>query len=196
MNDVQAKWNAIYRQSASNIEPIELLQTHAFLLPITGHALDLACGLGGNALWLATRGMTVDAIDISDVALANLDKEASARRLAISLRQCDLCTDGLPISQYDVVVVSRFLDRTLCDAIMAALKPKGLLFYQTFTRDKIDPQGPRNPEYLLARNELLDLFEPLDVVFYQEMAHIGDVRYGNRNEACFIGQKPQTLEYA
>jgi hypothetical protein len=72
---------------------------------------------------------------------------------------------------------------------MAALKPGGLLFYQTFTRNKLDQQGPSNPDYLLASNELLRLFKPLNVVFYQEYAKLGDVRFGNRNEACFIGQK-------
>jgi tellurite methyltransferase len=63
------------------------------------------------------------------------------------------------------------------------------LFYQTFTRNKLDQHGPSNPDYLLGDNELLSLFSSLSLVFYQEYARIGDWRYGNRNEACFIGQK-------
>ena len=72
---------------------------------------------------------------------------------------------------------------------MAALKPGGLLFYQTFTRHKLDKSGPSNPDYLLARNELLQLFAPLTVIYYQEYPAIGDLQRGNRNEAQLIGQK-------
>jgi len=73
---------------------------------------------------------------------------------------------------------------------MAALTTGGLLFYQTFTRDKLDRQGPGNPDFLLASNELLRLFAPLTLIFYQEYARIGDLQRGDRNEARFIGQKP------
>lgn len=198
MTTTRAKWNGIYQMSAGLGQPMELLQTHACLLPTTGKALDLACGLGANALMLAAHGLSVDAIDISDIALARLQTEATNRHLAITTWQHDLSTKSLPDQHYDVIVICRFLDRTLSDAIMAALKPAGLLFYQTFTRDKISPQGPVSPDYLLARNELLDMFKPLHLVFYQEIGRIGDLSlcHGNRNEACFIGQKPQTQEYA
>ena len=86
-------------------------------------------------------------------------------------------------------VIRRFLDRSLCNAIMADLKSEGLLFYQTFTRNTLDRHGPSNPDYLLDRQELMALFSPLTLVSYQENAGIGDLRHGNRNETCFIGQK-------
>jgi hypothetical protein len=92
-------------------------------------------------------------------------------------------------SSFDVIVISRFLDRALCNAIMAGLKTGGLLFYQTFTRNKLDQAGPSNPDFLLANNELLRLFAPLMLVYYQEYARIGDLHCGDRNEAYFIGQK-------
>ena len=79
---------------------------------------------------------------------------------------------------FDVIVVSRFLDRTLSDAIIGALKPDGLLFYQTFTREKTSPKPPNNPDYLLTENELLALFSPLRVIFYRENALIGESATG------------------
>ena len=189
MSDLQDKWDVVYRNTSAPAMPAEVLSQHQYLLPKHGNALDLACGLGGNAMLLAESGLTVDAWDISSVGLRILQQQAAENGLSITTRQCNISAETLTKQTYDVIVICRFLDRTLCNAIMAALKPGGLLFYQTFTRNKLDQQGPSNPEYLLAKNELLRLFSPLSVVFYQEYAKLGDVRFGNRNEACFIGQK-------
>ncbi|WFP49351.1 methyltransferase domain-containing protein [Methylomonas sp. EFPC3] len=189
MTELQNKWDAIYRNATAAPAAAELLANHLHLLPRQGKALDLACGLGGNALLLAGSGLSVDAWDVSSVALDKLRHYADRQSLSINTRHCQIGSESLAEHRYDVIVICRFLDRTLCNAIMAALNPGGLLFYQTFTRDKLDQHGPSNPDYLLARNELLQLFQPLSVVFYQEYARIGDTRLGNRNEACFIGQK-------
>ena len=73
--------------------------------------------------------------------------------------------------------------------MIESLKPGGLLFYQTYLREKLNPAGPRNPEYLLGDNELLSLFGALRVLFYREEGRVGDLTVGDRNEASFIGQK-------
>ncbi len=189
MSDLQSKWDRIYRTNSSEIVAMGVLSSHRFLLPKSGQALDLACGLGANALLLAEQGLDVQAWDISPVALAALRDRATLHRLSVTTHQADITPDKFKNDYFDVIVISRFLDRTLCNAIMTALKPKGLLFYQTFTRAKFDSQGPNNPDYVLDGNELLRLFAPLKLVYYQEYARIGDLQYGNRNEACFIGQK-------
>jgi hypothetical protein len=72
---------------------------------------------------------------------------------------------------------------------MAALKPGGLLFYQTFTRVSVGPGGPQNPEYRLAENELLRMFQELQVVVYREEGEIGDKTHGFRNEAMLVAKK-------
>lgn len=189
MNELQSKWDNIYADCSQAPNASEVLSKHRYLLPAQGNALDLACGLGGNALLLAEQGLKVDAWDISPVALSGLRSQAEQGLLQIATRQVFVSPDNLPEGNYDVIVISRFLDRSLCNAIMAALKTEGLLFYQTFTRSKLDQQGPSNPDYLLDCNELLQLFSPLTLVYYQEDARIGDLRHGNRNEACYIGQK-------
>lgn len=185
----QQKWDAIYQQHSKQPDVAEVLQRNSFLLPGGGQALDLACGLGGNALYLAERGFAVEAWDISPVALEFLRLRAADNGLVISTRTVDIRTAAFPRSQFDVVVVSRFLDRTICHAIMHSMKQGGLLFYQTFTIEKTGESGPRNPDYLLQRNELFKLFSPLQLVYYRENSSLGRLDTGNRNEACFVGQK-------
>jgi len=190
MKELQAKWDAIYNKSQTSTAACKLLTEHSLLLPKHGKALDLACGLGGNALLLAAAGLSVEAWDISGIALQLLQDQAQNRQLRVNTRQANITPEILQNQAFDVIVISRFLDRALSNAIIGGLKTGGLLFYQTFTRDKLDQQGPNNPDYLLARNEILRLFAPLTLVYYQEYARIGGLQGGDRNEAYFIGQKP------
>jgi SAM-dependent methyltransferase len=190
MTDLIDKWNALYSQSNTGDDSVTaVLSEHAFLLPHTGTALDLASGLGGNAVFLARHGLAVTALDISSVAINKLTRYAAEHKLTINADQQHITPESLKANRFDVIVVSRFLDRTLMNAIIDALKPNGLLFYQTFTREKATDTPPHNPDYLLANNELLALFAPLTVVFYQENALIGQQQRGLRNEAQYIGQK-------
>jgi len=190
MDAVISKWNHVYSQPGQTCYPaVQVLTENDFLLPKTGAALDLACGLGGNAIFLAEQGLAVTAWDISIVAIDKLSTYAVQQGLNINARQEKIVADSFTECSFDVIVVSRFLDRTLSDAIIDALKPEGLLFYQTFTREKSSSKPPNNPNYLLTENELLALFSPLRVIFYREFALIGDQLRGLRNEAQFIGQK-------
>jgi tellurite methyltransferase len=190
MDAVISKWNNIYSQSGQECYPaVQVLTENDFLLPATGTALDLACGLGANAIFLAKQGLAVTAWDISFVVIDKLTTYAVQQRLNINACQEKIVADSFAEYFFDVIVVSRFLDRTLSDAIIGALKPDGLLFYQTFTREKTSQKPPNNPDYLLTENELLALFSPLRVIFYRENAFIGNQLRGLRNEAQFIGQK-------
>lgn len=189
------KWNGIYaRHDAAPPEAAAVLRENAFLLPTRGSALDVACGLGGNALLLARAGLAAEAWDISAIALQKLRQCADAQGLTVKTRCVDLHPASFAPASFDVIVVSRFLDRTLCGGIIDALNPGGLLFYQTYTREKTAAQGPTNPGYLLAENELLQLFSALRIVFYREHGMIGNIAQGFRNEAQLIGQKRSTLE--
>jgi len=184
------KWDRIYTQAKPFDYPVSpVLGDNAFLLPEPGAALDMACGLGGNALFLAERGFGTQAWDQSRVAIEKLQLQAREKNLPVSARVIKIQGKSFINCAFDVIVVSRFLDRTLADGIMTALKPGGLLFYQTYTREKTASQGPQNPDYLLAENELLNLFSRLRVVYYRENGRIGDVCRGLRNEAQLIACK-------
>ena len=163
------------------------------MLPATGNALDLASGLGANAIFLANKGLAVTAYDISIVAINKLNAYAAQQGLDINACHENIAPKSFSECAFDVIVVSRFLDRTLSDAIIGALKPDGLLFYQTFTREKITPTPPNNLDYLLIENELLRQFSSLRVILYRENALVGDLSQGLRNEAQFVGQKQRQL---
>ena len=184
----QAKWDQIYQNSTCS-EVADVLRENEFLLPEKGLALDLACGLGANAVFLAEKGLETHAWDISSVAIEKLKKNAEKKGLKLSAKQHYIDFKNLPKNTFDVIVLSHFLDRTLCNAIMGALKSDGLLFYQTYVRGKLGSSGPKNPDFLLARNELLKLFSPLKLVVYRENSLVGDLDCGERDEALFVGQK-------
>ncbi len=182
----QDKWNRIYGQRSTPGTPSQLLTEHAFLLPDQGSALDLACGLGANACFLSEKGLSTEAWDISDVALTRLNQQQPQIQTQIR----DVESQPPAEESFDVIVVTDFLYRPICPAISAALRPGGLLFYQTFCRDKITQSGPSNPSFLLENNELLSLFSDLQVLFYEEFSRFGDLNQGQRNKASLIAAKP------
>ena len=186
---VKEKWNQIYRANNSEKPATSVMVEHVFLLPDSGVALDIACGLGANACFLAKQGLATTAWDISEVAIAKLQQIALSKALPVTPEVHEITQNSFSENSFDVIIISQFLDRSLSDGIISALKPGGLLFYQTFNRDKIDSYGPNNPEFLLANNELLTMFAPLKLIFYQENGKIGNLSEGLRNETQFIGEK-------
>ena len=191
MDELRAKWDARYAGADANASALDVLTDYAHLLPHAGHALDLACGLGGNALFLAGCGLKVDAWDISappwigewlsSEAAVGLDLVAEVR---------DVTAEPLPVSHYDVICVGHFLDRSLCPAIAHALCPGGLLYYQTWTRERVDDSGPGDGPFRLGSNELLSLFDGLVVRAYREEGAIGDRSRGFRNRAQLVAERP------
>ena len=134
-------------------------------------ALDVACGDGRNARWLAELGFTVDAVDVSDVAIEALRRAAAERGLRVDARTIDLDRDPLDEDAYDVVVCMSYLQRDLFGALRRALRPGGLLLYETFARAHVEELGKAfNPAYVLERNELLEAFRGLHVRHYREGA--------------------------
>lgn len=185
------KWDLRYLHADHVQYPVaEILSENAYLLPESGKALDLACGMGANALFLAHHGLVTDAWDSSDVAIKKLKVFANGKKLPLTPKVLDIKPIHLKAAAYDVIVVSKFLDRNLCAKITDSLKPGGLMFYQTFTQEKTTLQGPSNPDFLLAKKELLNLFSRLNVVYYRENGKLGNIAKGIRNQALFIGQKP------
>ncbi len=141
-------------------------------------ALDVACGRGREALYLAEIGFAVDALDVSDVVVDALARAARERDLAVQARRVDLSAVPPPLASgvYDVVTCFYFLLRPLLPALAAALAPGGLLFYETFTRDHVEVLGgDMNRDVLLGHNELLHAFGALRVLRYRE-AVIGEER--------------------
>ncbi len=190
MSGAQQKWDARYQQHDGDWPAAaDVLTQNQHLLPDSGSALDLACGLGGNALLLAEAGLTVTAQDVSPVAIDKLQRKAQKLALQINAEVRDVLVSPPAAAQYDVIVVSYYLERALAPAIMFALKPGGLLFYQTWCRQKASDRGPANLDYLLADNELLTLFAGLKLRVYREEALLGDKSQGFRNVAMLLAER-------
>jgi len=167
------KWNQRYvKQLAAAVvpQPAAVLTANAALLPPPpGPVLDLACGLGANAKWLAARGFAVTAWDISPVAINDLRRSSAGTGWMIDAAVRDVLQAPPASGAYQAIIVANFLERSLFPHLVNALAPGGVLFYQTFTLERApDGPGPANPEYLLAVNELLLLCDSLHLRYYHE----------------------------
>ena len=187
--DAEAGARSRSRPGPGRPQPARVLQENAHLLPADGEALELACGLGANARFLARRGLSVSAWDISAVAIAGLTDLARAEDLPLRAEVRDVVADPPSPDSFDVIVVSHYLERGLAPALIRALRPGGLLFYQTFTVAKVSDYGPRNPAFRLQANELLQLFADLQVLVYREEGRVGDTGQGFRDEAMLVATK-------
>ena len=152
------------------IESTRWLVDHALMLPSTGDALDVASGAGRNAFWLAAQGFSTLAIDRDATAIAAVHRAAAELHLALRAEVVDLEGEGatLPIAAFDVVVVVHYLHRPLFPALRAALRPGGVLVYETFTREQARRGKPTNPAFLLEPGELRSLVGPLEILAERE----------------------------
>ncbi len=78
------------------------------------------------------------------------------------------------------------MNRELFPQIVAALKPNGILFYETWSQQRVDDAGPSNSAFRLEAGELLKLSQPLGILFYREEGMQGDTSKGNRNTAMLV----------
>ncbi len=172
-------WDQRYRETAEKwlapsdffVEAYEQFVTPAF--PQPGRALDLAGGMGRHALYLAQRGWDVTLLDISAVALAQAQALAKERGLSLKTEHRDLTGADLPADSYDLIVVFFYLDRSLFSEIAAALRPGGLLIYQTYTLEQLNfGKSPSDPAFLLQAGELKHAFPDLAIMSYSE--HLSD----------------------
>lgn len=142
------------------------VQRFAALIPRGGTVLDLACGQGRHARLLAALGYHVEAVDRNAEALASLTDVAG-----IVPRAADLEDGPWPYAagSFDGIVVTNYLFRPRLDALIRALKPGGILIYETFMAGNEAFGKPSNPEFLLRPGELLERVQPaLTVVAFEQ----------------------------
>jgi dihydroneopterin aldolase len=175
-----------------------LLESSRFLQK--GTILDVAAGRGRNALYLAGLGFSIDAIDRDEQALRELADYAKARGLTqLRVHPLELETEpGLTSAldseqyneRYDGVLVFFYLYRPLFPALIRALKPGGVLVYETFLIDNhYHYQHPRRKEFCLEHNELLRLTQGLRVLHYEEGPHEGTGETDTPFTARLVAQK-------
>lgn len=194
---MSSKWDKKYLNSVSPNEPCAVLSDNLHLLPANGSSMDVACGLGGNALLLAQLGLESYACDSSAVALEKLGGFAQQQKLRVNCELKDFevgeLSGGVFELKFDVIVVSHYLYRPLMPWLVEGLNVGGLLFFQTFSQNKLSDSGPGNPEYLLQPQELLSEFAELDLRYYKDDDRAGvdspDGSGVDRDRVYYVGQK-------
>jgi len=170
MDEIGEKWNRRWRERADEpLEPDPWLVRVRTLLPTAGRALDLACGRGGNALFLAAKGFSVTALDISQEALAQLAAEATRRSLPLQTILADLEAGyHLPEQGFDLVLDFFYLHRPLLPQLLAAVRPGGAAVLRTFSLAGPYQGAPHNPEFVLRPGELPTIFAEWEILLHEE----------------------------
>ena len=133
-------------------------------------ALDLAMGRGRHARLLAHAGFRAFGVDVKLDAVRDAVVRARADALVVRGWCADLTQTALPRAVFDVVLVTRYLQRDLFPSIRELVKPGGVVMYETFT---VNQQrlgfGPTSPDHLLQPGELRQHFEGFEVLLYEEV---------------------------
>lgn len=159
-----------------------------------GRAFDVATGTGRNALALADRGWTVDAVDLSSAKLSRArDRErAIARGTTVNWILADVDSYCVPDGTYDLVTVSFFDARDRLSALIDALAPGGVLCYEHYLASPAGDSGPGD-QFRFEPNELLTACSDLAILYYAEH-RVGDeprVTLVARNETDVPRWRPQ-----
>ena len=165
------KWDQRYREGAyaSRNYPSEFLRNRAELLNI-GRAMDLACGLGRNSIYLAELGFEVDAIDVSLVGLEIAREKAKERRLLIHWLNEDLVNDWtIPTQQYDLILMFRFVSSEVLLKLPQLLAQGGALIIEEHLEwPQGNVVGPSGNRFRVKPGELMEGCKELDVLFHYE----------------------------
>lgn len=183
------RWDARYLDNSRPWlprEPRQLLVDYAHLLPESGLALDAACGVGANGHFLALRGLQVIALDISLIALRMAVQWGREHACQLDAAVYDLSAPWLPFERFDVILNFHFLERECIPVFREALKPGGLIYFETFLRPK--PDLDTRDRYL-EPGELRAIFQGYQILHYSENMLTGKQNGYDVGMAQLVGRK-------
>lgn len=141
----------------------------AAAVPVPGRALDVAVGTGRHARILASAGYLVFGVDIRHDAVRDAATRLAVQGLTLRGWCADLTVTPLPAGRFDLVVVTRFLQRSLFPSLIETLRPGGVILYETFTEAQRGyGRGPTSGAHLLKSGELPSHFSQIETLFYEE----------------------------
>jgi SAM-dependent methyltransferase len=171
---MKARWNERYDREmfVYGKEPAAFLKQKIGRLN-RGKALVLAMGEGRNAVYLAQNSFDVTGVDISEVAIEKCNKLAQERNAAMNAVVADLTDYDMGEAQFDLITNFYYYDPSIFPQVIQALKPGGMFILEQFSVDHLKYRetsrfGPRNPDYLIKPNELLEHFKSLRVLYYED----------------------------
>lgn len=181
----------------SNVNTSSLLVDNLDLfdnLQIGNGVLDLACGTGRNGLFLVSHNVPVLFADNNEAHLQSILPELESARQSAKKSAYWLIDFEAQVSKgrnpligksFDAVIVFNYLHRQLFPFIREAIRPGGLIFYETFTVDQRRFGRPSNPDFLLRHDELRQEFAGWEFLESFE----GDVSNPERAIARLIARK-------
>ena len=157
------------KSHAKLLQPAPWVEKFGNLPPKGGNVLDLACGNGRHTVFFREFGYSVTAVD-RDVS--GLQEPANYETVEADLENAPW---PFPGRHFAGIVVVNYLHRPLFATLIDSLLPGGVLIYQTFAIGNEAYGRPRNPDFLLKENELLDVFSGrLDMVEFWQGLVEGD----------------------
>ena len=181
------KWDKKYQENSDllNIRPPSKILTKHINECSGNVALDLACGAGRNTIYLLEHGFRVDAVDISKVAIERLKSRVNSNNLNAIV--ADLDDFELGKDSYDLIVKTNFLDRALIKRAKKALKSGGIMVVETYMEDKDNQKKNSNPNFLLKKDELLEIFkEGFEVLEYKSFWNESFEKYRMKKAAIAV----------
>ena len=171
---VKARWDERYDRDMYiyGKEPAAFLKEKIDGLK-KGKALVLAMGEGRNAVYLAQNGFDVTGVDISDVAIEKTNRLAEERSTTVNAVVADLTDYDMGKAQFDLITKFYYYEPSIFPQVIEALEPGGMFILEQFSIDHLKYRetssfGPRNPDYLIKPNELLEHFNSLRILYYED----------------------------
>jgi SAM-dependent methyltransferase len=150
--------------------PNEYLLSMADRFPNFGHALDIGAGEGRNALFLASRGLDVLAVDQSEVGMQKAQRLAQQRGLTLRAQSVDLQHFAAAPHSFDVISsifvhLPAILRTSVHQRVQTWLKPGGVFVLEAYAPDQIerDTGGPKDPSLLASLEIILSELHGLEI---------------------------------
>lgn len=186
---LQAFWNARYAidEYVYGTEPNDFLVRSLPAIPPKGDVLCIADGEGRNSVWLARRGMPVDAFDIAEVGVEKAKRLAAEAGVNVHFEVADCDGWQWPVAAYDAIVAIfiQFADPAMRERlfarIAAALAPGGMLVLQGYTPQQLEFKtgGPPILSHLYTADMLRAAFSTLEIIELDE--YVADLSEGNHH---------------
>ena len=191
----RAHWEARYAAGGGprKADPHPWLVHHLWRIP-RGRALDIACGMGRDSIYLARQGFRVLGVDFSVVALAEAMQRARAAgvRTHLAFVAADLTRFHFPRDHYDLIVGFSYWEPALKAALRDAVRPGGFIVYETFnvwwkwTRPEVDDR------FLLQPGELRAWLHDWRIWAYREVGSDLALTRGQKAVSSIVAQKPRS----
>ena len=166
------KWNQRYAEdSYHKNNPVTLVEDWLARIPV-GRALDVACGAGRNAIFLAQAGYRVDAVDISAEGLKQARQKAENQGLSINWIEHDLEQTFQFDRDYDLIIVLWYVNLALITRLCDCLAPGGYLLCEEHLITDQEVIGPTSLNFRVAPGDLGEAVSGLDVLLYEESIEI------------------------